>query len=66
MSEQVKKVLQTIPTSKLIEELRAREGVEAIDVCPYVPYELHVKADGDDPAIYRRDTGPAVLLVVTD
>ena len=52
--------LQTASTRLLVEELRKREGVEAIDIEPYAEYS--VTGSGREV----KETGPAILLVVTD
>lgn len=52
--------LQTASTRLLVEELRKREGVEAIDIEPYDEYS--VTGAGREV----KETGPAILLVVTD
>ena len=52
--------LSEISTADLVQELIRREGVEAITVAPYVPYT--VTAGGQA----TQDTGPAVILFVTD
>ena len=53
--------LKSVSTRDLLEELKAREGVQSISVLPYEEYTIEVEVDGD---IYG--TGPAIILVVTD
>lgn len=53
--------LKEVPTCTLVEELKAREGVDFITADPYVPYSIKVEgADGIE------DTGAAILMIVTD
>ena len=58
--------LKQVSTKDLFEELKGREGVTEIPVCPYVDYEIYVNADGDDEAYCLEDEGPASILVVMD
>ena len=58
--------LTNIPTRELVEELKKREGVSNAVVAPYVEYEVNVSAEGDDVGVYENETGPAIILVVTD
>jgi len=46
-------LLERVPTATLVEELRRREGVNAMDVEPYTTRSMDVE-------------GPAVILVVID
>jgi len=52
--------LTKIPTCQLVEELSGREGVKKITADPYQPYSVACEAE------QVSDTGPAVILVVTD
>ena len=52
--------LSEIATVDLVRELARREGVETVTVAPYEPYT--VTAGGQT----TQDTGPAVILLVTD
>lgn len=58
--------LKQVSTKDLFEELKGREGVTEIPVCPYVKYVVHVQADGDDEETRVIDKGPASILVVMD
>lgn len=53
--------LKDIPTFKLVEELRKRDGVESHDVAFEGEYTL--KVDADDHYI---GDGPAIIMIVTD
>lgn len=52
--------LSTVPTCKLVEELKKREGVWATSVEPYEDYSITV---GED---IIKDSGPVVLLKIWD
>ena len=52
--------LSEIATVDLVRELARREGVETVTVAPYEPYT--VTAGGQT----IQDSGPAVILLVTD
>ncbi len=49
---------------ELVEELRKREGVKSIDVKPHNSYYISVDEDLKD--IELDETGPAIILIVTD
>lgn len=53
--------LKSVSTRDLLEELKSREGVEAIKVSPYEDYTIEVELDDD-----INGSGPAIILVVTD
>ena len=53
--------LKDVPTRKLVEELRKREGVESHDVPFEGEYTLKIDATGH----YIGD-GPAIVMIVTD
>ena len=53
--------MAAVSTNKLVTELRTRAGVQSISVDYREPY--HVAANSYDTL---NDTGPAVILVVTD
>lgn len=52
--------LSTVPTCKLVEELRTREGVWATSIEPYEDYSITV---GEEVI---KDSGPVVLLKIWD
>lgn len=52
--------MDKISTSELVEELKKRDGVSAITADPNEEYSVSTSQHG------FRDTGPAVILVVTD
>lgn len=52
--------LSKVSTNELVEELKKREGVEAISVEPYGDYHITV---GDKQIA---DQGPAVILRICD
>lgn len=56
--------LKNIPTCQLVEELKRRDGVEFVEIAPYVEYELKVY-DGDGEDNFS-DEGPAIILKVFD
>lgn len=56
--------IKEFTTKELVDELRKREGVQAIDVKPYHPYFISVDEDFEDVEI--DETGPAIILVVRD
>jgi len=71
--------LSKVPTKDLVDELLQREGVAHCRVKPYHPYEVAVVDDlkaSDEhryTEAYRRggmhsgkETGPAIIIVVTD
>lgn len=53
--------LKDVPTCKLVEELRKREGVESHDV----PFERGYTLELDVADCYIGD-GPAIVMIVTD
>lgn len=53
--------LSKAPTKDLVEELKKREGVDSIQVEPYVSYEISVK---ENPPI--KAEGPAIILNIID
>lgn len=55
--------LSNVPTCKLVEELKKREGVKTLVADPYVMYEVHVD---DGNGSYEEDEGPAIIFIVTD
>lgn len=52
--------MDKMSTSKLVEELKKRDGVSSITVYPYEEYTVSTSQCG------FRDTGPAVILVIRD
>ena len=52
--------LSTVPTCKLVDELKKREGVWATSVEPYEDYSIIV---GEEKI---KDSGPVVLLKIWD
>ena len=52
--------LQHVPTHELVKELSKREGVKKLIAEPYQKYSVDCTVEGTN------DTGPAVILVVTD
>ena len=53
--------LAGVATNKLVRELRARDGVQSIEVDHVEPYHIEINNYED-----YNDTGPALILVVTD
>ena len=53
--------LSKVSTKELVEELRKREGVDSIEVEPYISYEINVE---ENPPINAE--GPAIILNVID
>jgi len=53
--------LSNFSTKELVEELKKRDGVDSIQVNPYVRYEINVE---ENPRI--KETGPAIILNVID
>ena len=56
--------LNEFSTKELVEELRKREGVKSMNVTPYNSYFVFVDDDFED--IEVDETGPAIILIVTD
>jgi hypothetical protein len=52
--------LSAVPTCTLVEELIKREGVEKITAEPYQKYSVDCATQNIS------DTGPAIILVITD
>lgn len=58
--------LSKVPTCELVEKLKKREGVQTVSVEPYVEYEINVSDEGVGVGVYENETGPAIILIVTD
>ena len=52
--------MESMSTSKLVEELKKRDGVSVITADPHEEYSVSTSQCG------FRDTGPAVILVIRD
>jgi hypothetical protein len=52
--------MSTIATQKIVNELSGREGVKVIRVNPYEGISLNIGGT------LSEDTGPAVIIIVTD
>jgi hypothetical protein len=52
--------LKKISTHELVNELAGREAVERFDIKPYEKYSLSTEVEN------LSETGPAVVLVITD
>jgi hypothetical protein len=53
-------VLAGFSTEDLVNELKLREGVQAVVVMPYEPFSIVSNT------VKIKDTGPAILFVVID